>query len=63
MKVLHVIPSLSPALGGPTQVALEIVKGIRQQGIDAEILTTNHDVGGRLDVTLHQLTEYQGVPV
>lgn len=63
MKILHVIPSLSPALGGPTQVALEIVKGIRQQGIDAEILTTNHDVGGTLDVTLHQLTEYQGVPV
>ncbi|MEO1671085.1 MAG: glycosyltransferase, partial [Cyanobacteria bacterium J06631_2] len=63
MKVLHVIPSLSPALGGPTQVALKIVKGMRQQGIDAEILTTNHDVGGTLDVTLHQLTEYQGVPV
>ena len=63
MKVLHVIPSLSPALGGPTQVALELVKKMRQQGIDAEILTTNHDVAGRLNVTLHQLTEYQGVPV
>lgn len=63
MKVLHVIPSLSPALGGPTQVALKIVRGIRNQGIDAEIVTTNHDATGRLDVPLNQLTEYEGVPV
>ena len=63
MKVLHVIPSLSPALGGPTQVALKIVQGIRNQGIDAEIVTTNHDTPGCLDIPLNQLTEYQGVPV
>ncbi len=63
MKVLHVIPSLSPALGGPTQVALKIVREIRNQGIDAEIVTTNHDATGRLDIPLNQLTEYEGVPV
>ena len=61
MKVLHVIPSLSPTLGGPTQVALQTVKAIRSQGIDAEIVTTNHDRA--IDVPLETLTEYQGVPV
>ena len=60
MKVLHVIPSLSPALGGPTQVALQIVKAMRSQGIDGEIVTTNHD---QAIVPLETLTEYQGVPV
>lgn len=63
MKVLHVIPSLSPALGGPTQVALQIVQALRHQGIDAEIVTTNNDGTKRLDVPLNQLIEYRGVPV
>jgi len=63
LKILHVIPSLSHALGGPTQVALKIVRAIRSQGIDAEIVTTNHDVGGRLNVPLKTLTVYEGVPV
>jgi glycosyltransferase involved in cell wall biosynthesis len=63
MKVLHVIPSLSPALGGPTQVALKIVRAIRHQGIDAEIVTTNHDHESNSDLTLNQLIEYEGVPV
>ena len=62
MKVLHVIPSLSPALGGPTQVALQTVKAIRIQGVDAEIVTTNHDLAN-LNVPLKTLTKYQGVPV
>ena len=62
MKVLHVIPSLSPTLGGPTQVALQTVKAIRMQGIDAEIVTTNHD-RANLDVPLETLIEYKGVPV
>ena len=61
MKVLHVIPSLSPSLGGPTQVALQTVKAIRLQGIDAEIVTTNHDRA--INVPLETLSEYQGVPV
>jgi glycosyltransferase involved in cell wall biosynthesis len=63
MKVLHVIPSLSPALGGPTQVALKIVRAIRHQGIDAEIVTTNHHHESNLDLPLNQLIEYEGVPV
>jgi len=62
MKVLHVIPSLSPALGGPTQVALKVVKAIREQGIDAEIVTTNHQQDNS-DISLNQRVEYEDVPV
>ncbi len=43
MKILHVIPSLSPGLGGPAQVALNLVKALRDLDVEAEILTTNHD--------------------
>lgn len=63
MKVLHVIPSLSPALGGPTQVALGVVRAIRDQGVDAEIVTTNNHGAKVLDVPLNQLIEYENVPV
>jgi len=63
MKVLHVIPSLSPALGGPTVVALELVRYLRARGIDAEIVTTNDDGERTLDVPLYQRTIYQQVPV
>ena len=63
MKVLHVIPSLSPTFGGPTKVALEVVRAIRNQGIEAEIVTTNNNGTKLLDVPLNQCVEYQNVPV
>jgi len=59
MKVLHVIPSISPTLGGPTQVVLNLVKALRECKIEAEIVTTNDNV----DVPLYQRTEYEQVPV
>jgi glycosyltransferase involved in cell wall biosynthesis len=62
MKVLYVLPSLSPLLGGPTHVALNLSKTLRDQGIDIEIATTNHDGKGVLDVPLYQRVEYQQVP-
>lgn len=65
MKVLHVIPSISPSLGGPTKVVLNLVKALRECDIDAEIVTTNDDGADQpvLDIPLNQLIEYQGVPV
>lgn len=63
MKVLQVIPSLSPALGGPTQVVLNLVKYLRECGVDAEIVTTNDNEATVLDVPLNQRIEYEQVPV
>lgn len=70
MKVLHVIPSISPALGGPTQVVLNLVKALRDCGVDAEIVTTNDNRFNVLDVPINQLIQYpleenlnQSVPI
>lgn len=65
MKVLHVIPSISPSLGGPTKVVLNLVRALQECGIDAEIVTTNDNGADQpvLDIPLNQLIEYQGVPV
>jgi len=63
MRVLHVIPSLSPKRGGPTEVALNLVRSLQEFNIDAEIVTTNDDEDGLLDVPLFRRVQYQGVPV
>lgn len=63
MKVLHVIPSISLNLGGPSQVVINEVKYLRQWGVDAEIVTTNDDEENTLDVPLNQRIIYQDVPV
>ncbi len=63
MKVLHVIPSISPNLGGPSQVVINEVKYLRKCGIDAEIVTTNDDEKNVLDVPLNQKINYQEVPI
>jgi glycosyltransferase involved in cell wall biosynthesis len=65
VKVLHVIPSVSPSLGGPSEVVLNLVKALRESGVDTEIVTTNDDGPNQivLDVPLKQRVEYQQVPV
>ena len=62
MKILHVIPSVSPARGGTSRAVLGMVFALRDCGIDAEIATTNDDGDNLLDVSLGGSTLYDRVP-
>ncbi|WP_309738670.1 glycosyltransferase [Chamaesiphon sp. OTE_20_metabat_361] len=62
MKILHVIPSVSPVRGGTSRAVLDMVRALRDSGIDAEIATTNDDGNDLLDVPLGTLTRYDGIP-
>ncbi len=61
MKILQVIPSLSPQLGGPTQAVLGLSQSLQSMGADIEILTTNDDGGNPLDVPLNRSITYQEI--
>jgi len=63
MKVLHIIPSLSPEWGGPTDALINFVYHLRQAGIDAQAITTNDTRNHQSRVPLEQWTEYQQIPV
>jgi glycosyltransferase involved in cell wall biosynthesis len=62
VKILHVIPSVSPARGGTSRAVLDMVRALIDSGIDAEIATTNDDGDNLLDVPLGESTLYDRVP-
>jgi len=63
LRVLHVIPSVSPLRGGPSKAVIEMVAALRQSGVNAEIATTNDHGAGLLDIELNQIIEHKGVPI
>lgn len=52
MKILHVIPSMSPLRGGPVFAMRAMSKGLNQCGIEVHIATTDDNGSSHLDVPL-----------
>lgn len=63
MKVLHVIPAVAQRYGGPSTAVLAMCHALQREGIDAEIVCTDADGPGRLDVPPSGISEIDGVPV
>ena len=62
MRVLHVIPSVAPRDGGPSQAVVAMCAALRALEIDARIAATDADGPHALPVTLNAPTEWKGVP-
>ena len=64
MRVLHVIPSISPLRGGPSRAVIDMVAALRGHDVEAAILTTNdHGPGLHPDLVTGRWHWHQGVPV
>ena len=47
MKVLHVIPSLSPSQGGPSKALPEMARALVRSGVGVDVVCTDDDGTGR----------------
>lgn len=64
MKVLHVIPSVATADGGPARAVVQMVKALRENGIDAEIATTDDaGHGNHMEVPTARFVQHLDCPV
>ena len=61
MKILHIIPSLSPKHGGPSFALPLIARSLREAGVQMDVTTTDDDgPDDRLSVPLGQPVERDG---
>jgi glycosyltransferase involved in cell wall biosynthesis len=63
VKILHVIPSISAARGGPSRALIDMVHALQAEGIDVEVAATNDDGDNLLAVPLDRRIEYEGLPI
>ena len=49
LRVLHVIPSLSAADGGPPRAVMLMAQALQRRGVEVSILATNHDAANAVD--------------
>ena len=60
MRILHVVPGISPKYGGPTNIP-GLLRALIRHGVDTMLLTTDNDPDGRLDVPLDRPVVRDGV--
>lgn len=60
MRVLQVVPGISPAYGGPGVALTGLARALTAFGVDTTLLTTNASPGTRLDVPLNEEVEKDG---
>lgn len=63
MKILHVIGSLAPREGGPPKACVEMARAVAARGHQVDIMTTDRDGAGRLDVPLDRPVRDDGVTI
>ncbi|MHB8624644.1 MAG: glycosyltransferase [Aggregatilineales bacterium] len=63
MKVLHVIPSIGPLRGGPSQAVLDICRGLAQTGVEVTLATTDDNGMDRLNVPLGKPISQDGYTI
>ncbi len=61
MRVLQVVPRISPQSGGPSVALPGLARCLANHGVETTMLTTTADSGGRLDVPLRQPVVRDGV--
>lgn len=60
MRALHIVPSVAPRYGGPSEAALRLVTSLREVGTDALLATTDADGSGRLPVPTGEEIDHRG---
>ncbi len=63
MRVLHVIPSISPKRGGPSAALFPMIAALQGTGIECGVLTTNDDGPGNSDLNTGQWQDLGGISV
>ncbi len=61
MRVLHVIPSISPRRGGPSAALIPMLASLTQRGIDCAVLTSNDDGPDNSNLATGEWLDYQGI--
>lgn len=61
MKILHVIPSVAAADGGPAKAVVQLVHALHAQGVGADIATTDDNGSGRrMECPLGMAQDHEG---
>jgi glycosyltransferase involved in cell wall biosynthesis len=63
MRVLQVVPGLSPNFGGPSVALTDMSRLLCERGVETLMIATNEDSQGRLDVPLGVPINYRGAQV